>query len=489
MRVDRNLLGQSCWGVTIWIMSVFLIVRALFLIYPDLNLAYPFMAPDSYDWIANGLHYEGYDVNFSLRPPGLPLLIAILDRFSMLTLLPVLNQLILLGLFIVTYRVLAVRFNGPVVIMVIVALFFNFFMQSISLYILADLYAVFFILVGYSAYTVAADNQRKYIVASACWSSSFLFQYAVIFVVPAVFIHFLYFRRKIALQAATGAVLPPILLVGGWMFYKRIVFGSFLYSGVQHIELLKPHFSSILFYLINTVSVLSVPLSLLLLLGIARWLIAGEEWQTDFIWLNVLLVLSWCFFWAILYTWNDRRFILYLIFFLAPFIAIGMRYCCFLFTKVHLVGKILWIALYLVIVASSAIPYESGFTLHLIKITPTLAINFRSISDPVTFNTSIDVASFNIARDRRGFNPVNMEKLWEMQRNINWGELLRLAALRQKIIMSAAREPCVMYDKAEQFRWYIDKNRYGNYFKMRLHLYTDCAVPNLKMVGSELQLI
>jgi hypothetical protein len=470
-------------------MSVFLIVRALFLIYPDINITYPFMAPDSYDWIANGLHYEGYDVNFSGRPPGLPLLIAILDSFGMLTLLPVLNQLILLGLLIVAYRVLAVRFDVPVAILVIIALFFNFFLQNISFYILADLYAVFFILAGYSAYAVAVDDQQKYVFASVCWSISFLFQYAVIFMVPAVFVHFLCFRRRISLYSATRAILPPILLVGGWVFYKRMVCGGFLYSGVQHMELLKLHLSSIPFYLVNTVSVLSVPLFLLLLLGIIRWLITVEERQSEFIWLNVFLVLGWCFFWVILYTWNDRRFILYLIFFLAPFIAVGLRYCCTLFTKIHLSGKILWVALYLVIVASSAIPYESGFTLNLIKLTPTVAINFREVSDPTTFNTSIDVTSLNIARNRRGFSPVNIGRLWEMQRNINWSELQRLAVLRQKIIGSAVQELCVMYDTTDGFRWYIDRNKYGNYFKMKLYLYPGCAVPNLQMVGGRLQLI
>jgi len=203
--------------MTLWMISIFLVARALLLIYPDLNLTYPFLAPDSYDWIANGLHYEGYDVNFSLRPPGLPLLIAILDSAGIVTLLPVLNQLILLGLFIIAHRILAARFDRVAAMLVTVAIFFNFFLQNISLYILADLYAVFFILAGYASYAGAADNQRKYIVASACWSISFLFQYAVVCVVPAALIHFLFFRRKIAPRIALLALIPPIALVGGWM--------------------------------------------------------------------------------------------------------------------------------------------------------------------------------------------------------------------------------------------------------------------------------
>jgi len=475
--------------MTLWMISIFLVARALLLIYPDLNLTYPFLAPDSYDWIANGLHYEGYDVNFSLRPPGLPLLIAILDSAGIVTLLPVLNQLILLGLFIIAHRILAARFDRVAAMLVTVAIFFNFFLQNISLYILADLYAVFFILAGYASYAGAADNQRKYIVASACWSISFLFQYAVVCVVPAALIHFLFFRRKIAPRIALLALIPPIALVGGWMLYKRICFGSFLYSGVQHVELLKLHFTSVLFYLVNTISVLSVPLFLLLLLGVALWIARGGERQSDFLMLNAFLAIGWCVFWVMLYTWNDRRFILYLLFFLTPCIAIALRYCYSLFTRARLFGKALWMGLYLLAVAGSAIPYESGFTLNLIKLTPTIAIKFKSVSDPATFNTSIDATSFGIARDRNGFNPVHVRRLWEMRRNIDWGELEKLSYLRQEIIGKNIPELCIIYDALDLFRWYIDKNRYGNYFKMKVRAYPECSPPTLRMAGGGLQLM
>jgi len=215
----------------------------------------------------------------------------------------------------------------------------------------------------------------------------------------------------------------------------------------------------------------------------------GGERQSDFLMLNAFLAIGWCVFWVMLYTWNDRRFILYLLFFLTPCIAIALRYCYSLFTRARLFGKALWMGLYLLAVAGSAIPYESGFTLNLIKLTPTIAIKFKSVSDPATFNTSIDATSFGIARDRNGFNPVHVRRLWEMRRNIDWGELEKLSYLRQEIIGKNIPELCIIYDALDLFRWYIDKNRYGNYFKMKVRAYPECSPPTLRMAGGGLQLM
>lgn len=66
------------------------LVLASRLVYPDLNLDYPFMDGDSWDWIANGLRLAGQDVRSSGRAPLLPLAIALLERTGTLSWLPVL---------------------------------------------------------------------------------------------------------------------------------------------------------------------------------------------------------------------------------------------------------------------------------------------------------------------------------------------------------------------------------------------------------------
>ena len=60
------------------------------LLVPDLNLQYPFIDGDSYDWLANALWWSGADVRFSARQPFLPLLLAALERCHLLRLWPVL---------------------------------------------------------------------------------------------------------------------------------------------------------------------------------------------------------------------------------------------------------------------------------------------------------------------------------------------------------------------------------------------------------------
>ena len=62
------------------------VVRSL--IVADLNWCYPYMTADSYDWISNGLFWSGKPILPSLRPPGLPLVIAGLSKVGLLSLLP-----------------------------------------------------------------------------------------------------------------------------------------------------------------------------------------------------------------------------------------------------------------------------------------------------------------------------------------------------------------------------------------------------------------
>lgn len=54
------------------LLAVLVLLQAAFLsahlVYTDLNLDYPFMDGDSWDWIANGLGLAGHDVRASGRP-------------------------------------------------------------------------------------------------------------------------------------------------------------------------------------------------------------------------------------------------------------------------------------------------------------------------------------------------------------------------------------------------------------------------------------
>ena len=77
------------------------------LVYPDLNLDYPFVDGDSHDWIANGLFIAGHDVRYSGRPPLLPLALALVDRLGLLPWWPVLGLALFLATVVAFYTLAA----------------------------------------------------------------------------------------------------------------------------------------------------------------------------------------------------------------------------------------------------------------------------------------------------------------------------------------------------------------------------------------------
>lgn len=465
-----------------------LLIKGIFLIYPDLNIFYPFLAPDSYDWIANGLHYAGYDVNFTFRPPGLPLIIAGLYKLKALGLLPVLNQLVLFGILLVLFKTTARQFGKAVSIILTIILFFNFFLQNLSLFILADTFALLFLLLGLYFYIEAENDEKKYFLTSIFWSVSFLFQYAVIFIIPGILIHFFIFRKKIRPMTFSRIALPAFLFVGTWMIYKKIKFGSFLYSGVKQIELLNLHFDSIFFYLLNIVSVLGVMTFALLLFGAIRSTHAKNPKQRNLFFLNFALALSWFVFWVLLYDWNDKRFVAYLLPFLVPFIAVSIKFLLNFFHESNFFGKTAVVVLLLICVAWSAVPYESLFSFDKLKLTNSLTLEFKTIIDQKTFKGSIDAFSFRFVRDENGFSPINLFHLASV-RKTDFSELDGLNDVQKRINSEKLDFLCIKADNLDGSKIYILSNRYGNFFKKKVTFYPDCLVPDLQLSGDKLQSI
>ncbi len=468
-------------------MALFLLGRSLFLVYPDLNITYPFMAPDSYDWIANGLYYEGYDVSYSSRAPALPLIIAALDRLGILWLMPVMNQMVLLALLLTFYSLCLRRFGRLTSMLLLLILFVNFFLQSFSLYILADIYAMLGILLASSLYAGAEDDERRYIPASLFLSLSYLFQYAAVYIAPALLLHWLLKRRRIGLRTAALTLLPPLVLIGGWMIYNKIAFGSACHSALRQAELFRPHLTSIFFYLFNVVSVLGIPVAALAFLGIAMTALAREKRTMDFLLQNLILVVAWVVFWVLCYTWNDRRFVLYLIFFLVPFAGVALEHLVSRAAS-HVTARVVLAAVGIAAVAGSAIPYECAFTFDRVQVTGDIALACRSIVDETTCNGNIVPTSLHLTRGGAGFSPLNLNRLRAMRSGVNVGELKALDKIRAELAYRGSPDICVSWDRFDKFKWYIDKNRYGNYFGKKLMRYPECSSPNLKIVGGSLEL-
>ena len=237
------------------LIGLFLTMRSYFLIYPDLNLFYPFTGTDSFDWIANGLYYSGKsEVFFSFRPPAIPLLVAFLEKINILNWLPAINQAILFFFYFFIYKTLRLFFTKTTALLTVILLFFNFFLHNYSLYLLADLYATLFIFAGYYYYLKSKYNPKNYIWASFLWTVSFFIQYAFVFVLPAIIINFLLKRKKDILnkKLIVAAIIPIVSIITFFLF-KKLIFGDFLYSSVTHVGLINFHLDGIFFYLTHLV--------------------------------------------------------------------------------------------------------------------------------------------------------------------------------------------------------------------------------------------
>lgn len=284
-------------------------VTGRLLVYQDLNLQYPFMFPDSYDWVANGLHYAGYTLNFTVRPPGLPLIIAALAHVGALHLLPLVNLATMLGIVATCYGLFARAMPRPAALVAATLLFASYFLFSLAFYVLADLYCLLFIALSLREYVRAREAPRRYVTAALFLGISLAFQYAAVALLPAYALVWLVCRRRapawrhLALAAATvAATLAP------WMIYRWVTFGDPMYSRVMHVQLVRPHLSGIPFYLFNTVGAAGVAACGLALIGLVAALRRGRG-ETP---LLMLLVLAGnVVFWVLLYDWYDRRFVLY----------------------------------------------------------------------------------------------------------------------------------------------------------------------------------
>jgi hypothetical protein len=479
--------AQSHARIVLLLVAAFFVLRSCLLVYPDLNMTYPFLVPDSYDWIANGLSYGGYTVSCSLRPPALPLLIAVLERVNLLNLLPAVNQCALFCLLLVSYRMLASRYGSMPALMTTLILFCNHFLLNISLYVLADLYALLFILLGFQFYALAADDERRYVSCTLFLFLSFFFQHAVVFVVPALIAHYLAFRRRAGIGTLCRACLPVLVLAGGWLAYKKARWGSFLTGGVQQVDLLRLHTDSVALYLVTIAAVLSLPVTVAVLFGMLLSISSREERRGDFLRAVAFVSAAWFVFWVLLYDWNDRRFVLYLIFFLAPFLALALGRMLSSLPVRHRFGTIVVGAVYLLLLAGSSFCYESAFELGTLKLTPRLSIKFPVRMDPATSRSTMAAATFSIVRERRGFNQMNLTRLYDLRRAVDYAELARLSGLRREMDGKSKAGLCVAYDHFEGYRWYIDKNKYGNLFKKVMNLYPDCDTPDLWIVAGRLR--
>jgi 4-amino-4-deoxy-L-arabinose transferase-like glycosyltransferase len=305
------------------------------LVYPDLNLDYPFVDGDSHDWIANGLFIAGHDVRYSGRPPLLPLALALLDRLGLLSWWPVLGLALFLATVVGFYTLAARLFPPAAAFAASLLLLADYSLQGLALDLMADVPASCLLLWSARAFLLArtagasgaADAAAKPAAAAAssprryAWSGllaglSALTQPMALLLPLAAGVTMAARRRG---DLATrwpwiGAALA-FGCTGIWALVRRIAFAAYGESLLNHRRLLGFHLSALRFYAGSLMSMLGAPACLLLAAGIV--LAACRAWrgrdlgQAAASLFNLLLFAGLLGFVVFFYLWDAKRLVVY----------------------------------------------------------------------------------------------------------------------------------------------------------------------------------
>ncbi len=295
------------------------VVRSL--VVADVNLCYPYMTADSYDWISNGLYWSGKPVLASLRPPGLPLLIAALSRLGALSLLPVVGFLFLGLSTALLYLLLRERHDAWIAAAASWFFFANDAVQDLAKYVLAETYATPFVILAALAFVRAERDVRWYRVMGGALAAGFLFSYAAVpagigLAVAVVAVRAGDVRKKELWQGALATVAVAL----GW-FAVRSWFQRVHPGAPRHDfeALLRPTLSNLTSYAISGVALLGLLLLPLYALGAFR-LLSGDAASRRYRAASLFTASTILVFLVFFYDWADKRFLVYVL----PFLTCGL---------------------------------------------------------------------------------------------------------------------------------------------------------------------
>ncbi|HUM01926.1 MAG TPA: glycosyltransferase family 39 protein [Thermoanaerobaculia bacterium] len=293
----------------------------------DLNWCYRYLSNDSYDWINNGLYWAGASLKPTFRPPGLPIVMAFLERLGALSWLPVLNFVLLGATAILLYRLLCERFRPSVAALSAWVYYANGFVQDFARWILAEVWAVFFLVLATLLFVRAGGRQKAYVPFGLALGVSFLFHYgalpAGLGFAAAVLLARRAHLREPGLWAgvAAGSLLPAFWLVYRW--WRSLHNPYRLGHGVEALLRWAPQ--NLGFYAFGSLALLGLLVLPLYLAGALRCLDRSgcEERLLRNVFFPVLAALG--LFFGLLYDWADKRFLLYSFPFALGFFALGVE--------------------------------------------------------------------------------------------------------------------------------------------------------------------
>jgi len=316
---DRRELAASIAFITA-ITAALLVVRSGFAI-----SSYPWVFPDSLDWIVNGLAYSSVpDVTINHRPILYPLVVAALDRLGFLDASALFGTV---GFFIggVALAVLGGRAApARVGLIATIAYATNAKVLAQSAVIGADVVAAALISVSALAFLryLQTDARGWFATAVLCGAISSQAQYLIIVLLP-IFIVFLLLAgpfpgqmlnrervRRLIRDGFTWGVLSAGLGIVGLLLLPRILSYGIVYEErVAHLSLIVPSLEHVPFYLLTLPAFFSWPVITLALLG-AVW-----GWSDPCSRLVTRFSLAWAAiimaFFALLYSYVAIRFLIY----------------------------------------------------------------------------------------------------------------------------------------------------------------------------------
>jgi 4-amino-4-deoxy-L-arabinose transferase-like glycosyltransferase len=309
--LDRRLL----WILVALCLADF-IALAPRLLYADLNLDYPFVDGDSYDWIANGLRFAGHDVRYSGRPPLLPLALAVLDRLGALHWWPLLGLAFFFATVVGFYTLAARLYPAAAAVAAALALLACHSLQGLALDVMADVPASCLILWSAHAFLTASRRPRRYAWSGFAAGLASLTQPVGLLVLPAAAAT-LWARRRGDLRTRwpwIGAALTAACL-GIWALVRRLAFAPYGDALKDPWRLFGLHFSAVRFYVFSLLSMLGLPACLLLVAGIVialRTAWRGRDPESAAASLFTLLLFAGLLgFIVFFYRWEAKRFVVY----------------------------------------------------------------------------------------------------------------------------------------------------------------------------------
>jgi len=299
----RDRLGLILLGLCL--VHLTLLVPAL--VYPDLNLDYPFMDGDSPEWIAAGLRLAGSDVRDPGRSPGLPLAIALLDRLGGLPWLPVALQILFHATILAFYGMAVRRVPRRAAFAVALALLLSHSLHGMSLQVMADVPASCLLFLAGCAFV-----RTRYLKSGLLGGLSALTQTAgLLAAVPAGLTVLVHRRRDLRSGWLWAGALLFLALPALWIAARLLGAGSLGSTAARQWDLIEPDAGSVLFYVWSLLSLLGIPGVLLLVAGLVPAARAARHEDDQLFWLALFAVVA--VFFVLVYGFDAKRFLVYLI--------------------------------------------------------------------------------------------------------------------------------------------------------------------------------